>query len=334
MNLNAPLRAQQAQPEPAPHRELVEPPNLDPDFQRLLGQPTNARDLLLNDGTFDRIWRIAESMAQGRHTVPKHLQGNLADCIAVVTQAFEWGMNPYVVAQKTHVVNGTLGYESQLVMAVVQRSGAIVGHFHFEWGKDGNATLCRAGAILRGDNHITWTEWYSSAAVLVKNSPLWKSNVPQQMGYVQGRNWCRLYAPGAILGVYTAEELLDSAPAGATYDDDRGQPSPPPPPPRGPQRKSNAAPTPPAAAEPPPQQGPRDFDPETGEVAPPKASPSTPPQSTEGGGVSAGQIAYLRKKMAAAGITESSVCERYGVAKLEDLTLDAFDEYRAELVAL
>jgi hypothetical protein len=34
-------------------------------------------------------------------------------------QAAQWGMNPFAVAQKTHVVNGTLGYEAQLVNAVV-----------------------------------------------------------------------------------------------------------------------------------------------------------------------------------------------------------------------
>ena len=40
-------------------------------------------------------------------------------------------MNPFAVAQKTHVVNGSLGYEAQLVNAVVQASGAIDGRFHY-----------------------------------------------------------------------------------------------------------------------------------------------------------------------------------------------------------
>lgn len=309
-----------------PGIEVLTSEAVDSDFERLLNQQTSARDLLLNDQTFDKIMRIAESMANGKHTVPKHLQGNLADCIAVTTQAFEWGMNPYTVAQKTHVVNGTLGYEAQLVMAVVQRSGAIKGHFHFEWQKDNGATLCRAGAVLRGDTEITWTEWHSSAAVKVKNSPLWQTNVPQQMGYVQGRNWARLYAPGAILGVYTVDELEQTEPAHT-----------------GPRRKSDK----PAER----------VDQESGEIhnvgagaAPAAASdkheppakvetrpadkPAAPAAVQAGGGITGGQVGYLRNKLRAAGLAEDSICDRFQVAGIEMLTAEQFDEVKSELLAM
>jgi len=45
------------------------------------------------------------------------------------------------------------------------------------------------------------------ANVTTRNSPLWKTNPKQQLGYLQVKNWCRLFAPGAILGVYTPDEL-------------------------------------------------------------------------------------------------------------------------------
>lgn len=288
---------------------------LDSDFARLLQKQTSARDLLLNDSTFDKIMRIAESMANGKHTVPKHLQGNLADCIAVTTQAFEWGMNPYTVAQKTHVVNGSLGYEAQLVMAVVQRSGAIVGHFHFEWQKDSGAVLCRAGAILRGDTEITWTEWHSSALVKVKNSPLWQTNVPQQMGYVQGRNWARLYAPGAILGVYTVDELEQREPAA----------------PKGPKRKSDAAP---AAAERVDGDGVIHAHAETKPAEAPKIDKPAPAATPQAGGITGGQVAYLRNKLKAASVEESVICDRFQVTGIELLNAEQFDTVKAELLTV
>lgn len=34
-------------------------------------------------------------------------------------QAVQWGMNPFAVAQKTHFVSGKIGYEAQLVNAVI-----------------------------------------------------------------------------------------------------------------------------------------------------------------------------------------------------------------------
>ncbi|WP_443115456.1 recombinase RecT [Herbaspirillum seropedicae] len=165
--------------------------------------------LVMDTAGMDRIYALAETMAAGRATVPKHLQNNAADCMAVVMQAVQWGMNPYVVAQKTHLVNGTLGYEAQLVNAVVQSSGAIVGRFHYEYRGEGNKLECRVGAVIAGEQDITWNEWLCMDAITTKNSPLWKTNPKQQMGYLQVKNWARAYKPGAILGVYTSDELYD-----------------------------------------------------------------------------------------------------------------------------
>lgn len=168
--------------------------------------------LITNDGNMDRVMKMAKMMAGSKVTVPKHLQGSEGDCAAIVIQATNWGMNPFAVAQKTHLVNGVLGYEAQLVNAVIQSSNAIKGNFSYEYQGDGSQMSCRVGAVLNGQAEITWGEWLKSSDVTTKNSPLWKTNPKQQMGYLQVKNWARLYCPGAILGVYTAEELEESPP--------------------------------------------------------------------------------------------------------------------------
>jgi hypothetical protein len=170
---------------------------------------TNSAALVLSPDRMHSMFKFAEMMARGVATVPKHLQNNPADCLAVTMQATQWGMNPFAVAQKTHVVSGTLGYEAQLVNAVVQSSGAIEGRFHYEYKGAGASIECRVGAVPRGEKEIAWGMWLSAAAVTTKNSPLWKVNPQQQLGYLQVKNWARLYAPGAILGVYSADELAD-----------------------------------------------------------------------------------------------------------------------------
>ena len=170
-------------------------------------QRISASTLMMNPESMDRIMRMAEMMASGKSTIPLHLQKNPADCMAVVLQATQWGMNPFAVAQKTHVVSGHLGYEAQLVNAVVQQSGCITGRFHYEYKGNSPAMECRVGAILRGEREVTWGEWLNEAKVTTKNSPIWKTNPKQQMGYLQVKNWARLYAPGAILGVYTPDEF-------------------------------------------------------------------------------------------------------------------------------
>ena len=141
--------------------------------------------------------------------------------------------NPFAVAQKTHLVNGVLGYEAQLVNAVVQNSGAVRGAPHYEYRGEGPALECRVGFVLRGQTEITWGEFLRSDSVTTKNSPLWKTNPKQQLGYLQIKNWARAYAPGAIMGVYTTDELDDS-PVGArpmNADPATGEIKPPPAPP-------------------------------------------------------------------------------------------------------
>ncbi len=171
---------------------------------------SQAGSLMLDARAMDSMMRMADLMASGKSTIPAHLKNSPADCMAVCMQAAQWGMNPFAVAQKTHIVNGQLGYEAQLVNAVVQASNAIVGHFHYEFKGSGAANECRVGAIIRGDKEITWGEWLNENKVTTKNSPLWKTNPRQQLGYLQCKNWARLHTPGAILGVYTPDEMADS----------------------------------------------------------------------------------------------------------------------------
>ncbi|HBS7403387.1 TPA: recombinase RecT [Klebsiella pneumoniae] len=167
----------------------------------------NNGSLLLNGDVMDRMMKIADVMSQGISTVPKHLQGKPSDCLAIVMQAARWGMDPYVVGQKTHVINGTLGYEAQLVSAVLSATGAIRGRFHYEYRGEKDLMECRVGAVISGEKDITWNEWLCVSEVTIKNSPLWKSNPKQQIGYLQVKYWARAYTPWAILGVYTPDEL-------------------------------------------------------------------------------------------------------------------------------
>jgi hypothetical protein len=93
----------------------------------------NSLALLTDPTRMASIMAVAKIMASAKVTVPKHLQGQEGDCMAICMQAANWGMNPFAVAQKTHLVNGVLGYEAQLVNAVVQSQGYIDGTFQYEY---------------------------------------------------------------------------------------------------------------------------------------------------------------------------------------------------------
>ncbi|MBB8102210.1 recombinase RecT [Escherichia coli] len=169
----------------------------------------------------NQLVRFAELMSQSKATVPKHLEGKPADCLAVTMQAAQWGMNPFAVAQKTHVVNGTLSYEAQLVNAVVSSSSLLATRLNYRWSgdwsnvngktdKSPNLTVT-VSAVLKGEaepRELT----ISMAQAGVRNSPLWEQDPRQQLAYLCTKRWARLHAPDVLLGVYTPDELQETAP--------------------------------------------------------------------------------------------------------------------------
>lgn len=169
----------------------------------------------------NQLVRFAELMAQSKATVPQHLAGKPADCLAVTMQAAQWGMNPFAVAQKTHVVNGTLGYEAQLVNAVVSSSNLLTSRLNYRWDGDWSkvngktdkspSLTVTVSAVIKGEaepRELT----ISMAQAGVRNSPLWEQDPRQQLAYLCVKRWARLHAPDVLLGVYTPDELQEAAP--------------------------------------------------------------------------------------------------------------------------
>ncbi|HCL5343516.1 TPA: recombinase RecT [Salmonella enterica] len=169
----------------------------------------------------DRLVRFATLMADSKATVPQHLAGKPSDCLAVTMQAAQWGMNPFAVAQKTHVVNGTLGYEAQLVNAVVSSSNLLSTRLNYRWDGDWSkvngksdkspSLTVTVSAVLKGEaepRELT----ISMAQAGVRNSPLWEQDPRQQLAYLCVKRWARLHAPDVLLGVYTPDELQETTP--------------------------------------------------------------------------------------------------------------------------
>ena len=288
------------------------------------GAMTSPAAVMLNPTSMNALVAFADMMSKSAITVPQHLQGKPADCLAIAMQAAQWGMNPFAGAQQTHVVSGRLGYEAQLVNAVITSSRAIEGTFRYEFRGTGQDLECRVGATPRGEAGIVWGEWLRIGDVKTRNSPLWQVNPKQQLGYLQVKNWARLYCPGAILGVYTDDELAPSDPSAEHAA------------PRGPKRRSAAASEsapPPMVDEVPLSERSMSAPTQAPAVEPP-AAPPKPPATATTGGIAGGQVAYLRNKLKSAGVDEASVCDRFQVTGIELLSVEQFDTVKAELLAM
>ena len=176
--------------------------------------------LILDPMAMQNMVAFADFMCKAVITVPKHLQGNSGDCLAVTMQAMQWGMNPFAVAQKTHLVSGNLGYEAQLVNAVIIARAPIIGRPNFEWYGDWskvNGKECKAHDIgvrtwvtIKGESEPRVLDVSFAQVGSVRNSPLWVNDPKQQIAYLAIKKLARLHFPDVILGVYTDDELQDS----------------------------------------------------------------------------------------------------------------------------
>lgn len=207
---------------------------------------SSTSSLVMDPQAMHNMMALADVMAKAVATVPVHFRGKPGDCLAVVMQAMQWGMNPYAIAQKTHLVSGTLGYEAQLVNAIIISRAPVKGRLQFEWFGDwtkivgrfveresktkkddeGNAQKFRmpgwdikdeAGlgvrvwGTFRGEDEPRMLELLLTQA-RVRNSSLWADDPKQQLAYLATKKWSRLYCPDVIMGVYTPDEL-DERPA-------------------------------------------------------------------------------------------------------------------------
>lgn len=198
---------------------------------------TSTSALVLDGNSLDKMMKLADVMATGRATMPKHFYDNPADCLAVIMQAMQWQMHPFAVAQKTHLVNGVLGYEAQLVNAVITSCAPVKDRLHYEWFGDWTKVIgkfviksgdkgeyrqpgwkladeeglgVRVWATFRGEEEPRVLELLLAQA-RTRNSTLWADDPRQQLAYLATKRWSRLYCPDVILGVYSPDEL-DSEP--------------------------------------------------------------------------------------------------------------------------
>lgn len=170
----------------------------------------------------------AKLMAVTDVAVRKHLRGNVGACLAIIIQAIEWGLSPFSVANKSYVVNDQLCYESQLIHAVIERRAPIVGRLRHKFEGEGENRRCTVWATVRGDSEPLSYTSPRIGDISPKNSPLWKTKPDLQLYYNTSRDWCRIYFPELILGVYARDEIEDDrdSRANADWEDDVPMPKP------------------------------------------------------------------------------------------------------------
>ena len=153
---------------------------------------------------------FAEKMAKALYSIPKHLRGNVGDCLAIVDTAKVWGFSPYHVARLCYVVNETLCYQAQLVLAVIEKFAPLQKRLRFRFEGEAENRVCIVSGLFKGEVEPLEYRSPRRGDITPKNSPLWKTDPDQQQSYLSVSRWGRLYCSAIMIGVHTKEELEDA----------------------------------------------------------------------------------------------------------------------------
>lgn len=169
----------------------------------------NIGGLMFKD--MSEVMEFAKLMAVSGTAVPPHCRANPGVCLAICIQALEWRSSPFAVANKSYEVNNRLSYESQLVHAIIEQRAPITGRLRHRYEGEGDTRVCIVWGTARGDKEALEYKSPEFGKITPKNSPLWKTKPDLQLYYNASRDWCRVYFPDVLLGIYTEDELRDAA---------------------------------------------------------------------------------------------------------------------------
>lgn len=175
-------------------------------YREIAISDTGAGGGMLTPRSFGEVVAFADLMARSDIAIPKHLRNNAGACMAVTMQALRWELDPFAIANKSYFVSDRIAYEAQLIAAVVVTRAPIKRRPDYQFTGEGPTLRCKVSVEML-DGSIKEYESPPFAAITTKNSPLWKSDPQQQLGYYSVRAWARRHAPEVILGVYTPDEL-------------------------------------------------------------------------------------------------------------------------------
>jgi hypothetical protein len=192
----------------------------------------------INPENYGQVMEFAKTMATCRAGIPDWLRTSVGDCLMICTRAMRWGMDPFFVAEKSYLMVGKggatkIGYESQLVHAVIESLAPLKNRLRHEIVGDGDDRRCRVWGTFKGEDapHIFLSEPLGkrikdigrSDAGHFRGSPLWLQKPEVQLFYDASRDWARLNCPDVLAGVYTRDELPDMEPVDVTPKPSRTQ---------------------------------------------------------------------------------------------------------------
>jgi hypothetical protein len=163
---------------------------------------------------FEFDWRRAQAFSRSR-MVPAHFQGKAEDCMVAVMMARQLGVDPLLALQNVQVISGRPGFSASFAIGLANTRGPFNGPITWKVEGQGDDLQVTAMATVKATGEVVSTTVSMAMAKAegwVKN-PKYRS-IPDQMLRYRAATWLiRLHCPEVLLGLSTADELVDIQPA-------------------------------------------------------------------------------------------------------------------------
>ena len=177
-------------------------------------QLTTIQDTSVFSGSasFDHAQRVAK-MLSASNLIPKEYQNNISNVMIALEMSNRAGVSPLMVMQNLYIIHGKPSWSSTFIIASIN-SCRRFSTLKFEISGEGDKKGCVAWALEIGTNEKLESPrvtiemakkegWYSKAG------SKWQSMEDLMIRYRAAAFFGRLYAPEIMMGMQTAEEVMD-----------------------------------------------------------------------------------------------------------------------------
>ncbi|MFU0832768.1 MAG: Recombinase, phage RecT family [Oscillospiraceae bacterium] len=180
-----------------------------------------AKDITLGTNIFSGFqeFQVAQRMAQALASstiVPKDYQGNIGNCIIALEMANRLNTSPMMVMQNLYIVNGRPAWSSQYIVGMINASRKYKTELQYHLEGTGMNMSCYAyaedhnGHIVKGP--VITMQMAKDEGWLDKNGSKWKTMPEVMLRYRAASFFGRLNCPDMIMGIYSADEVVELGP--------------------------------------------------------------------------------------------------------------------------
>ena len=180
------------------------------DIEKQSALATN--DVWSNKEQFNQLLRAADMVAKSS-IIPQTYQGKPQDCFIAMEMANRMNVSPMIVMQNMYVVEGKPSWSGQACTMLINSCGKFKDVKHIYTGTkgtDNRGCYVKATRIEDGEEicGVEVTMQMAKAEGWTSNSK-WKNMPELMLAYRASAFFARVYCPEALMGVQTAEEILD-----------------------------------------------------------------------------------------------------------------------------